>query len=136
MADRGYFSRGAPAPRVRDPETLVGESGPAHGPGAVGSILPGYALRPPAEGSHAGGRTASSVVQQGTSDLLRCPGVGAQGAVDPGGAFLRVAPRNRHGKSPTRVRRAANRRCLLRGVNGQSPAKRIEAWKPIVYVGT
>src|SRR5215212_9255991 len=52
------------------------------------------------------------MVRQAVPDLLRCSGACAQGVV-VAGDFLRVATAGRHGKSPTAVGRAANRRGLL-----------------------
>ena len=61
----------------------------------------------------------------GTSDVHRCSSVGAQGAVDAGGDFLRVAlQRQTTVKVPREfVERLTD--AFATRVNGQSPAKRL-----------
>src|SRR5215218_5228048 len=112
LADGGHFSGSAPAARVRNPAALVGASDPEDCSGAVGTLLAGYALRTPANGAEHGNRPPGGMVRQAVPDLLRCSGACAQGVV-VAGDFLRVATAGRHGKSPTAVGRAANRRGLL-----------------------
>src|SRR5215211_4177699 len=112
LADGGYFSGSAPAARGRNPAALVGASDPEDCSGAVGTLLAGYALRTPANGAEHGNRPPGGMVRQAVPDLLRCSGACAQGVV-VAGDFLRVATAGRHGKSPTAVGRAANRRGLL-----------------------
>src|ERR687898_2080484 len=68
-------------------------------------------------------RPKSSLVRQGSPDILRRSGVGEKAVVGAGGDFLQVIAGKRHCKSPTRVHGTANRCDLLRSVNGQSPAK-------------
>src|SRR3954469_1134051 len=114
LADGDHFPGSSPAPGIRDPETLVGDGDQAGCPGAFGSVLPGCALRSPAEAANAGDRAAGSVVRQGAPDLLRCSGVGEKGAVGTTrGDFSRVGAGDRGSKSPAQVHRKADRRGLL-----------------------
>src|SRR5215211_2437744 len=112
LADGGHFSGSAPAARLRNPAALVGASDPEDCSGAVGALLAGYSPRTPANGAEHGNRPPGGMVRQAVPDLLRCSGAGAQGVV-VAGDFLRVATAGGHGKSPTGVGRAANRRGLL-----------------------
>src|SRR5215203_1472563 len=114
LADGVHVSRSSPASGIRDRKALVGDSREAHGPGALGSILRGDALRSPREGTNAGVGAEGGLVRQGASDLLRCSGVGQKGVVGTTrGDFLRVGAGKRHGKSPAGVYGKANRRGLL-----------------------
>src|ERR687896_390377 len=92
LADGSYLSGNAPAPGLREPEALVGEGNPEDRSGAVGSVLPGYSVRSPADGARLGHRRSpNGVVPQELSDFLRCFSAGAQGVVGTGGDFLRVS---------------------------------------------
>src|SRR5215218_10710547 len=70
LADGGYLSRSAAAPRLREPEELVGKGDPEDRSGAVGSVLPGYSVRTPADGARLGHRSPNGLVPQELSDLL------------------------------------------------------------------
>jgi DDE superfamily endonuclease len=104
LADGVHVSRSSPALGLRDPEAVVGDGDPAHGPGTFGPVQRGHALRSPRGGANAGGHAESGLVRQEASDLLRRPGVGSKGTVEATrGDFLRVGAANRDGKSPAQV---------------------------------
>src|SRR5215211_4767418 len=114
LADGVHVSRSSPASGIRDRKALVGDSREAHGPGALGSIVRGDALRSPREGTNAGIGAEGGLVRQGVSDLLRCFGVGQKGVVGTAREdFLRVGAGKRHDKSPAGVHGKANQRGLL-----------------------
>ena len=117
LSDGGHFPRSSSAIGLRDPEAVVRKSNLEDRSGAVGVVLIGHAIRPPAHVRRCGCPPKNSLVRQEASDLLRRSGGGAQEAVGTGaGDFSRVAAGYRHTKSPTRVRRTANRRGLLCGL--------------------
>src|SRR5215210_3127621 len=127
MANGGHVSRSSPASGLRNAKALVEDGDLEDSPCYVGSFLCGCPFVKSNDGgpAHADSE-AGGVVRQEVSDLLRRPGAGTQGVVGVGrGDFLRVAPRGRDGKSPAGVHRKANRCGLLRGVNGQSPVKKL-----------
>src|SRR5215217_4841905 len=79
----------------------------------------GTALRRPSEGPprRCWVCSPSGLVREEPSDLLRRFGVGAKGAVGPGGTdFLRVVCTDGHGKSPTSLHGTADRGGLLRSL--------------------
>jgi hypothetical protein len=87
--------------------------------GSVGPVLVGhYFCTSPDEAGSGRLSASSSLVPQGSSDLRRCAGAGAQRVVGPGADFLRVALGDRHDKSPTGLCGTTNQRSLLRSVNG------------------
>ena len=70
LADGDHFSRGSPAPGLRDSEALVRAGGPKDRSRAVGAVLRGCVTRPPAKGADPKGRKAGGMVREGASDLL------------------------------------------------------------------
>jgi DDE superfamily endonuclease len=70
LSDGEHFSRGAPAPGLRDSEALVRAGGPKDRSRAVGVVLRGCVTRPPAKGADPKGPEAGSMVRQEVSDLL------------------------------------------------------------------
>jgi hypothetical protein len=122
LSDGDYLPGGPPAPWLRDPAAVVGKGAPENCSSAVGAVLAGDATGSPAYGRGRTDRPKSSLVRQGSPDLLRRSGVGEKAVVGAGGDFLQVIAGKRHYKSPTRVHGTANQCDLLRSVNGQSPA--------------
>jgi hypothetical protein len=104
-------------------EALVRDSDPEGRSCTVGPVLCGYTIRSPTHGEKSTGsvrQTAWYYKSHPTfSDALAlvCRQLWAQST------FLQVAFSDRHSKSPAGVPRAANRRSLLCGLNGQSPAE-------------
>src|SRR5215208_2742437 len=127
LADGGYLSGNTAAPGLREPEALVGEGNPEDHSCAVGSVLPGYSVRSPADGARLGHGSPNGVVPQELSDLLRCFSAGAQGVVGAGGGFLRASAADRYGKSPAGTHGKANRRGLLCGMMAKVQL-RIATW--------
>src|SRR5215212_258171 len=113
LANGEHFPGSTSTPWLRNPATLVGAGDSEDCSSAVGTLLAGHTLGTPTDGVGGRNRPQGSVVRQAVSDLLRRFSAGAQGVVGAGSDFLRVARRDRHGKSPTRVCGAANRRGLL-----------------------
>src|SRR3712207_1965913 len=99
LADGSDLPRGAAASGIRDPDAVVGFGDTQNHPGAVGVVLTGHFVCAPTRSAVLQSHEASSVVRQRASDLLRCFGAGAQGAVGTA-TFLRVARGHRDGKSP------------------------------------
>jgi hypothetical protein len=122
LSDGEHIPGGPPAPWLRDPAAVVGKGAPENCSSAVGAILAGDATGSPAYGGGRADRPKSSLVGQGSPDILRRTGVGEKAVVGAGGDFLQVIAGKRPCKSPTRVHGSANRCDLLRSVNGQSPA--------------
>src|SRR5215212_10040231 len=121
LANGDHFPRGSSAPGLRDAKALVTDSDTEDCPSAFGAVLVGHAVCSPAKGTDLERCAAGGLVREGPSDLLRRFSTGTQGIVGTLD-FLQVAPGGRHGKSFTGIGGTPNRRSLLRGLNGQSPA--------------
>ena len=85
LADGGYLPGGPPAPWLRDPAAVVGKGAPENCSSAVRAVLAGDATGSPANGRGRADRPKSSLVGEGSPDILRRSGVGEKAVVGAGG---------------------------------------------------